>query len=250
MTTKTVEIGPCTLHLGDCLEVLPSIPEASVQAVITDPLYGIDYQSAWRTDRSQWKPKIANDTRPFIWFLHPCRRVCANPGAILCFCRWDVQEAFRQAIEWAGFDVRAQVIWDREAHGMGDLGGTPAPQHDVIWFAKVGDYKFHGDRPKSIVRSSRLTGEQLTHPNEKPVDLIAGLVEDYCPAGGKVLDPCMGSGSAGEACIIADREFVGIETDPSHFEAACERLERAWKKRRGQIRFDTPERSQPALFAG
>jgi DNA modification methylase len=61
-----VIIGDCTLYLGDCLEIMKSIPDKSVDAVITDPPYGIDYQSAWRTDKLQWKPKIQNDATPFL----------------------------------------------------------------------------------------------------------------------------------------------------------------------------------------
>lgn len=58
------------LHNGDCLEVMKSIPDGSVDLVLCDPPYGIDYQSAWRTDKTQWKPKIANDKLPFVWFIH------------------------------------------------------------------------------------------------------------------------------------------------------------------------------------
>lgn len=225
--TWQTEDGRVRLWLGDCLDVLPQLPEGSVQAVICDPPYGIDYQSARRTDKSQWLPKIANDTRPFVWWLHPARRVCAEPSCCLCFCRWDVQEAFRLAMEWAGFEVKSQVVWDRESHGMGDLNGAPAPQHDILWFGRVGDFKFPGDRPKSVVRSLRLSGGDLTHPNEKPVDLLERLVEAYSGPSDVVLDPCMGSGSAGDACARLGRGFIGIECDPERFWAAQRRIQEA-----------------------
>jgi DNA modification methylase len=215
--------GSVKLFLGDCLSVLPHV--GAVDAVVTDPPYGIDYQSAWRTDRTQWKPKIANDERPFVWFLPGAFNAATNPACLLCFCRWDVQEAFQKAIEWAGWECKSQVIWDREAHGMGDLNGCPAPQHDVLWFATKGNYKFHGDRPKSVVRSMRLGGDELIHPNQKPVDLMEQLVVSYAPKGATVLDCFLGSGSTGIACMRTERRFVGIESDPGIFWRTVERFD-------------------------
>ena len=213
------------LYLGDALTILPSLEASSVDAVIADPPYGIDYQSAWRTDRAQWKPKSANDGRPFVWWLFPSNRLAKASACLLCFCRWDVQQAFQDAMEWAGWDVKSQIIWDREAHGMGDLNGSPAPQHDVLWFGVKGNYKFHGNRPKSVVRSMRLGGEELTHPNEKPVDLIQQLAVDYSPPGGTVLDCFLGSGTTAVACIRTGRRFIGVELNRKHFDDACARID-------------------------
>lgn len=64
---------------GDCLEVLRTLPDASVDSIVTDPPYGIDFQSAWRTDATKRKPKIANDQHPFVWWLHDAARVL-KPG--------------------------------------------------------------------------------------------------------------------------------------------------------------------------
>ncbi len=213
------------LYRGDALDILPRLNTEHVDAVIADPPYGIDYQSAMRIDRSQWKPKIANDTKPFVWWLFPAFRMCAPSACMLCFCRWDVQQAFHDAMEWAGWDVKSQIIWDREAHGMGDLNGCPAPQHDVLWFGTKGGYKFHGSRPKSVVRSMRLGGEELTHPNEKPLDLIQQLVVDYSPPNGLVLDCFLGSGTTAAACVRAGRRFIGCEIDPKYFEDSCARID-------------------------
>jgi len=212
------------LFHGDALAVLPSIDCEQVDAVIADPPYGIDYQSAWRTDRTQWKPKIANDGRPFVWWLFPAYRVAKPSSCLLCFCRWDVQQAFQDAMEWSGWDVRSQIIWDREAHGMGDLNGCPAPQHDVLWFGVKGNYKFHGNRPKSVVRSMRLGGLELTHPNEKPLDLLRQLIVDYVPEGGTVLDCFLGSGTTAVACIQTGRKFIGCEIDDTHYRDAEQRI--------------------------
>ena len=104
------------LH-GDCLDVMRDLPAGSVDAVITDPPYGIDYQSAWRTDKADWLDKISNDEKPFIWWVYDAARILKVGGAMLVFCRWDVQEPFRMAMELAGLDIRSQVIWDRQVDG-------------------------------------------------------------------------------------------------------------------------------------
>lgn len=212
---------------ADCKDALRDIPDGSIHAVITDPPYGIDYQSARRIDNRARLPKIANDKKPFTVWLPEAFRVTRNGGALLCFCRWDVQEAFRVAIIEAGFDVKSQVIWDREAHGMGDLEGAFAPQHDIIWFAVKGAFKFPSARPKSILRYLRLSGDALLHPNEKPVDLMRHLVKAVTYNGDTVLDCFTGSGSTGEACVIEGRSFIGIEIDPHYTEVARARISRA-----------------------
>lgn len=220
--------GSVVLYCADCLTILPQLPVGCVDSFVTDPPYGIDYQSAWRTDRTQWKPKIANDTQPFIWWLHPAARLAADQCACICFCRWDVQEPFRLAMTWAGWTVKAQVVWDRESHGMGDLNGCPAPMHDIIWFSVRGRFMFAGDRPKSVVRSIRLGGDELLHPNQKPEELMVSLVKDYSALGGLVCDPFTGSGSTAVACIKTRRRFVGVESAREHFETSVKRIEQAF----------------------
>ena len=212
---------------GDCLEVMRELPDGCVDAVITDPPYGIDYQSAWRIDPNEWKPKIANDKKPFIWWAFDAFRVTKDKGCVFCFCRWNVQEPFRMALESAGFDIKAQVIWDRRAHGMGDLEGNFAPQHDVCWFGTKGRFTFYGDRPKSIIGVQRMGGEELIHPNQKPVELIKGLVETLTPLGGCVLDPFLGSGTTAVACKETGRHYIGIELEEKYCEIARRRVAEA-----------------------
>jgi site-specific DNA-methyltransferase (adenine-specific) len=215
------------IYNEDCLEGMKRIPAGSVDVIATDPPYGIDYQSARRTEKEKRHKKILNDKSPFIWFLYDAFKVLKDDGCILVFCRWDTQEAFKHALEWAGFTVKSQIIWDREHHGMGDLSGSPSPCHDVIWFAVKGKYKLPYKRPKDVVRSKRLSGEQLTHPNEKPVDLMEQLITSYAKEGEVVLDPFMGSGTTAIACINTGRNFIGFEIDKHYCDIANERIQKA-----------------------
>lgn len=223
-----------TLLNGDCLELMRGIDSESIDAIITDPPYGISYQSSWRIDKSARKPVLANDDKPFIWWFWEAYRVIKPDGCLLCFCEWRWADAFKSAIEIAGFSVKSQVIWDRKGHGMGDLNSSFAPQHDIIWFATKGSFSFPGSRPKSIIRSMRISGEDLEHPTEKPTGLIASLIESVTEKDQIVLDPMCGSGSAGVACAQTGRNFIGIEIDPNYYAIAQKRIEAA--------------QAQPALF--
>lgn len=171
------------LYRGDCLDVLRTITSESVDAVIVDPPYGINWQSHIRAQRF---PHLHNDARPFIWFLHDAFWVCRETGALLCFCIGRTQEVFRSAIETAGWKIRSQVIWDRVQHGMGDCHRAFAPQHDVMWFASKKDFRFHGRRPKSVLRHQKVGGGQLVHPTEKPVALMSDQVEYITPPPGRL----------------------------------------------------------------
>lgn len=213
---------------GDCIDVLRGLPAASADLVVADPPYGMAFQSGRREARLA---PILNDERPFIWWLADAFRVTAADGALVCFCRWNEQEIFRMAIAAAGFTVRSQGIWDRERHGMGNLAQQLAPQHDVIWFATKGRFRFRGLRPRSVVRAVSPTvaaaGHRITHPNEKPVGAYLSLIRGCLGAtGGHVLDPFAGIGSAGEAALIAGCSYHGIELDPHYAALARERLAR------------------------
>jgi site-specific DNA-methyltransferase (adenine-specific) len=213
-----------TIHCGDCLDVLRTLPDNSVDSVVTDPPYGIDYQSAWRTAEKR-KPKIANDETPFIWWLYDAARVMREGAALACFCEWRHEEKFRMAIECAGLTIRSQCIWDRDWHGMGDLKSSFSPCHDIIWFATKGKgFAFPKKRPSSVLRYRRVSPDALLHPNEKPVELLRDLVQSITPPKGIVLDPFAGSGSTLVAAMLEGLNFIGIEREAEYVEIAKARV--------------------------
>lgn len=226
-----IDIPPTyqVLH-GDALELLRQVPDASIHAVITDPPYGVDFQSQM-TSPQRFK-KIANDKRPFIWWLHDAYRVTEEGGALLCFCDWKTEDVFKMAIETAGFTIKSQVIWHRDWHGMGDLKAAFGPDHDVVWFAVKGKFAFPGKRPKSVLSVRRTAPELIQHPNEKPFDLMKQLVESVTAPGQIVLDPFCGSGSTGEACAALNRRFIGFDLDDAYVQLSQERI-------RGRLSGDT-----------
>lgn len=146
-------------------------------------------------------------------------------GGLLCFSRWDVQQVFIDALKIAGFDVKSVLIWDREHHGMGDLKGNFSPQYDTIIFAVKGRYLLPGKRPSDVIRCKRLSGSELVHPNEKPLELMKKLVEYTTKPNDVVLDPFLGSGATIIAAKTLNRNYIGIELDEKYWKIANQRVE-------------------------
>lgn len=209
------------LYCGDCSVILPNLAASSVDCILADPPYGIVYNS-------KSLGAIANDRAPFVWWLGQAERLLSDIGVLVCWCRYDVAESFRHAIDWAGLQLAGQLVWDRMLHGQGDCTRQPAPQHDVAWVATKGKWTFPASRGKSVLRHLRERGgfgeceKGLLHPTMKPISLMEELVLTYSAPGQTILDPTMGGGSTGVAAVKHGRKFVGIELDASHF-ATCVR---------------------------
>ena len=206
------------IYKGDCIELIPTLKDNSVDCCITDPPYGIAYQSARRTDKQKWKAKILNDEAPFTEWIKPLFDKMKDGGRVICFYRWDVQDAFLDAFLDAGFTVKSQIVWDKVMHGMGDLKGEFAPQHELMLYATKGRFEFSSTRPKTVYRCKRVMAEDLKHPNEKPVNLIAALVRDLTSKGDLVVDPFGGSFSTHKACYLEGRDCISFELHEGYIE--------------------------------
>lgn len=229
------------LYLGDCLEVMKQIPDKSIDAVITDPPYGINYQSAWRTDANERFDVLSGDKSAPTEWLSNSFRVAKDTACLFCFCRWDTQQVFYDAIQSAGWNIKSQVIWYRGVHGLGDLKSQYAPMHDNVWFAIKGNYQFMHKRPKSVLRVDRLPAGDLAHPTQKPASLMKTITLDLSSEGDTILDPFMGSGTTGVACVQTGRNFIGIEIEPKYYEIAERRIHDAQQQMRLPLKVNGKE---------
>ena len=212
------------LMKGDCLERMKEIESGSVDMILTDPPYGIDFQSQWKKDKSGWMPKIKNDKKPFIEFIPESSRCLSEVGCMIIFCRFDSWQTFADECIKNGLKVKSQIVWDKVVHGMGDLRGATALQHELALFITKGKFKFPNKRQKSIVRHKRVNPSDLAHPNEKPVSLMEDLISGYTSEGDMVLDCFTGVSPVGVACKNLNRNFIGIELDDKYFEIAKDRI--------------------------
>lgn len=218
------------LRQGDCLELMKDIPDGGVDMVLCDPPYGISFQSARIKDKARRKPKIIGDEQTQISFIPEIARVIKPSGCVLIFTRWDVQQKVIDEMTACGMKPRNVVIWDKVAHGMGDLKRAFSSRYESIVFYSCPQFRFNGKRPDDLIRCSKVPAGKLVHPNEKPILLLESLIQCCTTAGGVVLDCFMGSGSTGVACMNTGRRFIGMELDEGYFEVAKKRIENAIKE--------------------
>lgn len=209
---------------GDCLELMKNVPDESVDLILTDPPYGIDYQSMRKKDKTKRLPKILNDKEPFVRFIAQLGRIMKPTSCAMIFTRWDVQQYFIDKLVENNLKVRNVLIWDKQIHGMGDLKRSYGSRYESIIFVSNDCFRFPTKRPQDIITARRVMPTNLKHPNEKPVDLLERLIQQVTHTNDVVLDCFMGSGSTGVACANTGRRFVGMVLDETYFEKASERI--------------------------
>jgi site-specific DNA-methyltransferase (adenine-specific) len=216
------------LHLGDCLEFLRTLEPGSVDAVVTDPPYGMK----WNTNATRfsgghrdsvskrglgrnWGKPVANDDKPF------------DPLPWLMFDRVVLWGANHYA---ARLPVGSMLVWlKRNEHAFGSF----LSDAEVAWQkGGHGVYCFKDLSMNAIAR-------QREHPTQKPIALMRWCIERLkLPAGSTIFDPYMGSGTTGVAAVQLGMNFVGCEIDPA-YHAIAERRIRAELDRTALI--DTPK---------
>jgi len=202
-------IGGCTLILGDSFDIMGDVK--GVGAVVTDPPYGMDFQSNRRKVLEK-HDKFDND-KDSAALQAVCDLLVEHSKYI--FCRWDNL-----------YDVpkpKSLITWIKNNHSMGDLEHEHARQTEVCLFYPGENHFFPKKRPSDIIRAPRTAN--INHPTEKPVQLMRAIIEW---TDGRVFDPFMGSGSTGVACAKMGREFIGIENEQKYFDIACKRIEEAY----------------------
>jgi site-specific DNA-methyltransferase (adenine-specific) len=254
------------LICGDCLEVMKSIPDKSIDAVITDPPYGttaiswdkaIDLNLFWNSINpliKQNTPVIVFSSQPFTTDL-----ITSNRNGFKYEIIWKktTPSGFLNANK-CPLRIHENVIlfYDKAPTyhpiksivGRGDMGrvrhvkGIRAKQYRDMGGV---DWTETGERfPTDVVEFSNWNGvsfgnkktDATKHPTQKPVDLCVYLIETYSNPGDAILDPFMGSGTTGVACVQTGRNFIGIEIDPGYFKIAEKRIHDAQQ----QIRLEFP----------
>lgn len=211
------------LYNGDCLEVMDELIAKGVvvDAIITDPPYGMSFQSNRRKTKYS---KINNDSH-LNWvddFIDRCYRISNDNTAHYMFSSFHNIDIFKQAIE-KKFKLKNILVWEKNNASMGDLKADFAPKVEFVLFFQKGRRKINGKRDPNIFRFNK-TGNKL-HPTEKPVDLMEYLISKFTDENQVVLDPFMGSGTTGVACKNLDRNFIGIELVEGYFNIAKDRIE-------------------------
>lgn len=206
---------------GDCLEVMKQIPDKCVDLVLTDPPYGMDYQSSWRTDKYD---KIANDVT-LEWikpFFVECFRVMKDNTHIYAFCNDYAISEFRNAMEEVGFTPKRTLVWVKNNHTSGDLEGDYGNKTEFLLYAQKGRRELNGQRDTNVLNFSRVATEM--HPTQKPTEICSFLINKSSNENEIILDPFGGSCTTAVACKQLGRKYICIEKEEKYVAICHERL--------------------------
>ena len=245
--------GNIKLFCGDCLEILPTLEAGSVDAVVTDPPYSSGgqfrgdravptrnkYQSSdVQTEFASFSGDNRDQRSWLLWmtlWLTAVRRLVSQGAMVCVFTDWRQLPTTTDAVQVAGLVWRGIVPWDKvqarpapnrfRAQAEYLVWGTNGPRDSNTEGARYHDGVFRVTTPPTSERQ---------HATQKPVALMERICA-IADEGTTVLDPFMGSGTTGVACVKTGRKFIGIELDRGYFDISVKRIEKALKERDEQL---------------
>jgi DNA modification methylase len=207
---------------GDCLEVMKTLPDASVDAVVTDPPYGINTKSDGLGKLSPWAD-LCNSAYWYAAWIAECRRLLKPTGCLWSCLNWRSLVTFQKATCDARWSIESVLVWDK------DWPSTASPKalrpcYEMVALWAMPNFSLLDRSARDILQVKWSGHKPHGHPAEKPVELMAFCIKHGSPAGGTVLDPFTGSGTTGVAALQTGRRFLGIELDPGYFAVAEKRV--------------------------
>lgn len=208
---------------GDCLEEIKKIPDGSIDLILTDPPYGISYQSNMRVKTKKFDV-LENDSGDMrLNCYDEFYRILNDNTACLVFCSYKNFAKDMIKLEQI-FTIKNVIIWSKGGGGIGDLKHSLSTDYEICIVAHKGKCKIRGKRIGSVWSYKKVNPSKMVHATEKPVNLLSDLMLKFSDSGCVVFDPFMGSGSTGLACVNTNRKFIGIELDKNYFDIAENRL--------------------------
>lgn len=211
MYVKKVEIGKCTLYLGDCRDILPTL--GKVDAVVTDPPYGIGYVHSGkggclaRSTQFGGKAIIGDDQQFDPSFL-------LGEWESIIFGANHFADKLPPSPCW--------LIWDKRD----GICNNDQADCELAWCSIKKPARLVRHLWNGMLKASE-RGQERVHPTQKPIAVMQWCLT-HVPDARTILDPFMGSGTTGVACVKMGRSFIGIELDPDYFEIACQRVRDAY----------------------
>jgi len=229
------------LRQGDCLELMKTIPDKSIDAIICDLPYGttackwdsvIPFEPLW----AQYK-RVIKPNKPIVLFcadLFTCALAMSNPSWYKTKWIWNKKQSgsFANA-KYVPLKITEDILVfaDKGTYTYNPQMRTGklrikggAKKSSAIQTGIKSIYKFNDQYFPTNILEYPATRSNRFHPTEKPVELMEYLVKTYTNQGDMVLDNCMGSGTTGVACKNLGRKFIGIEQEPYFFEIAKNRI--------------------------
>jgi site-specific DNA-methyltransferase (adenine-specific) len=208
------------LRLMDWRDLLPKIKSKSIDCVLTDCPYGMNWQG------KQGHDKIVGDDN-LDWlpdWAAQLRRIVKDDSHLYIFCSWHKVEVFKMVLQ-RHFEIKNMLVWYKRGGGMGDLKGGYGGCHELILFINNGK-DLNGKRDTDVIDKAYRTGNEH-HPTEKPINLMSWLISKSSNPGDLVLDSFAGAGSTALACHETGRNFIGCELVAEYYNTAQRRIKAA-----------------------
>lgn len=233
-----IETDRYKLYNGDCLDIIKNIEE--IDCIITDVPYNISKKNNFKTmkdrrgrngiDFGEWDKQF--DEEILIQFIP----LIKSGGSFVTFHSFEQFGKLKEIFENNGLILKDKVIWEKT---------NPMPRNRdrryisnielLSWYVKPGDkWTFNRQNEKyegSVLRypSESGGGFKRYHPTQKNLKMMEYLIKIHTHENDLVLDPFMGSGSTGVACLNTNRRFIGVELDENYFNIAKDRIEESDK---------------------
>ena len=195
------------IYNEDCLETMSRMPDNFVDLVLTDPPYGLNYQSNHRIV----KHKLIENDFDLFFPIDELWRILKDDGVIFAFYSHKIPIDDRRK--------KNTIIWVKNNWSADDLKGDYGNQYECIAFMPKDNFKLSGKRYPNVWNFDRV--EPKYHPTEKPIDLLQFIIKEK---DGIVYDPFMGSGTTAVACEMENRQWLGSEINPEYCDIANKRI--------------------------
>ena len=214
------------IYNEDCLEGMKHIPDGSVDLIVTDPPYLMNYKTGHRKDKThRFNDVILNDDNEQLItdYVKECYRIMKEDTAMYLFCSSHKVDFFKRELE-KEFSIKNMIIWVKNNHTAGDLESAFGRKYEIVFLVNKGQRKFNGERLTDIWEFPRVSGDSQLHQNQKPVELIKRCIEKHSNVGEVVFDGFMGSGTTAAAALDTNRNYIGFELDEYYFNVAEKRI--------------------------
>ena len=218
------------VYCMDCLEGLKEIPNESIDLILTDTPYGINFKS--NMDTKNRFDFIENDDNLdfFEPFIKEAFRVLKDNTCLYLFCRFDNYPFFYNIVKKYGFNIKNCLVWEKNKAlgGLGDMESSFLNNYEFILFAMKGRrilFKNRIGRQFGLVKDDTISNpSQLLYPTQKPVQILRKLIKISTNKNDLVLDCFCGSGSVLLASKQLKRNFIGMDVNPKAVDIANSRL--------------------------
>ena len=228
------------LHLGDCLEVMRGMADKSVDAVITSPPFNLGNDHHTGNNRHNPYDDSMPESEYQAWqiaILDELWRILSDSGSVFYQHKNRIKNGIQitpyQWILRTKLIVKQELVWRNGSQNFDKIRFYPQTER-VYWLAKSAETKIYNAINAHDTFTWKAVGTGAVHTRAFPVDFPTEMIECLIDAD-TILDPFMGSGTTGVACVQTGRNFIGIEIDPTYFAIAERRIAEAQMQPRLEV---------------